>query len=182
MIEVTVLKPPHSRPRLSADLVSEIEQFLYREARLLDNEDYDEWLRLLTDDVHYWMPVIENRFRGDPAGAYGPERMAYFDDTLEDLRRRVVRFKSPAAWMENPCTRHVHVITNVEVELTGRADEYKVHSLFVNYRNRGEADEDTMFGRREDTLCRIEGELYLARRLVLLAQSMLLSKNINTLL
>jgi 3-phenylpropionate/cinnamic acid dioxygenase small subunit len=42
--------------------IREIEQFLYREARLLDNRQYHAWLDLFTDDVRYWMPVRTSRY------------------------------------------------------------------------------------------------------------------------
>ena len=49
------------------DLIREVEQFLYREARLLDERRFHEWLTLFTDDVRYWMPAaataIRNRAR-----------------------------------------------------------------------------------------------------------------------
>ena len=38
-------------------LQHEVEQFLYHEARLLDERKFDDWLALLTDDIHYWMPI-----------------------------------------------------------------------------------------------------------------------------
>src|ERR1700732_723285 len=54
-------------------LKQEIEDFLYREADLLDERHYDEWLALLTEDVRYWMPMRRNgkladRERGVPRG------------------------------------------------------------------------------------------------------------------
>ena len=39
--------------RVDRDLAFEIEQFLYREARLLDAERYDEWLAMMAPDIHY---------------------------------------------------------------------------------------------------------------------------------
>ena len=39
----------------------EIEQFLYAEAALLDELRFDEWLTLLTDDIHYYMPTRRTR-------------------------------------------------------------------------------------------------------------------------
>jgi len=36
---------------MNEDLTREIEQFLYREARLLDERRFEEWLALLTDDI-----------------------------------------------------------------------------------------------------------------------------------
>ncbi len=43
-------------------IVGEIEQFLYREARLLDDRKLHDWLDMLTDDIRYWMPVRSNRY------------------------------------------------------------------------------------------------------------------------
>ena len=42
------------------DLMREVEDFLYGEADLLDERDYDEWLDLFTEDVVYWMPMRKN--------------------------------------------------------------------------------------------------------------------------
>ena len=165
---------------VSADVQREIEKFLYLEARLLDENNYSAWMELLAPDIHYWMPVIENRKRDDPAGVYGADRLAYFDDTLDQIERRVQRYESKTAWMEDPATRHVHVITNIEVELGEKPNEVIAHSVFTNYRNRGERDEDLLFGRRHDVIRKENGRWLLARRKILIAQNLFLSKNINT--
>ena len=47
---------------MRAEVVREVEQFLYREARLLDERRFREWLELLTDDVRYWMPGRSTRY------------------------------------------------------------------------------------------------------------------------
>ncbi len=47
-------------------LKQEIEDFLYREADLLDERHYDEWLSLLAEDVRYWMPMRRNVKVGRP--------------------------------------------------------------------------------------------------------------------
>lgn len=167
-------------PRAARELRDDIELFLIEEARLLDAEAWESWLALLTDDIHYWMPTIENRRRADKLGAWEPGRGAYFDDNHFDLSRRVARFKQPSAWAEDPPTRHVHVISNVEVFETPKADEYEVHSVFVNYRSRGESDNDMLMGRRVDVVRRVEGQWRLARRKVIITQSLLMAKNINT--
>jgi benzoate/toluate 1,2-dioxygenase subunit beta len=36
---------------------AEIEQFLYKEARLLDTQKFEEWLDLFTEDACYWVPA-----------------------------------------------------------------------------------------------------------------------------
>lgn len=164
------------------DTAYRIEQFLYREARLLDTEKWTAWLDLMAEDIHYWMPAIENRRRNDKIGAYAHGRGAYFDDNHFDLSRRVARFNQPTAWAEDPPTRHVHVITNVEAYAGPNAGEYLVHSTFVNYRSRSEADNDMVMGRREDVL-RVHGDSFLlARRKVIVTQSLWMSKNLNTFL
>ncbi|WP_204117316.1 3-phenylpropionate/cinnamic acid dioxygenase subunit beta [Paraburkholderia sp. C35] len=157
-----------------------IEQFLFREARLLDSERWQDWLALTTSDIHYWMPAIENRRRADRLGAYSLGRGAYFDDNHFDLERRVARFAQPSAWAEDPPTRHVHVISNVEAYQGLARGEYVVHSVFVNYRSRGEADNDLLLGRREDVLREVDGELRIAKRKIVITQSLLMSKNLNT--
>lgn len=173
------LEPSVGQP-VERDVAHVIERFLFREARLLDGEHWEEWLSLMTPDIHYWMPAIENRRRADRLGAYGQGRGAYFDDSYADLARRVARFVQPSAWAEDPPTRHVHVISNVEAYRAMTDDEFIVHSVFVNYRSRGESDNDLLLGRREDVLREIEGKLRIARRKIIITQSLLMSKNINT--
>ena len=162
------------------ELVHEISQFLYREARLLDNEDYHAWFALLTEDVHYWMPFIDNRYRRDKTPAHNEQAMALFDEDLKSLELRIRRFYTGAAWPEDPPTRHCHVITNVEVELTASPDEFFVYSAFINHRSRLEKDEDFIMGRREDLLRRVDGALKLARRKIITTQSTVLAKNLST--
>lgn len=164
------------------EIVNEISQFLYREARLLDNEDYHAWFGLLAEDVHYWMPFIESRYRRDRTPVHNEMAMALFDEDLKSLELRIRRFYTGAAWPEDPPTRHCHVITNIEVELTASPDEYLVYSAFVNHRSRLEKDEDFIMGRREDLLRRVDGALKLARRKIITTQSTVLAKNLSTFL
>lgn len=164
----------------SAELVNEIQQTLYREARLMDYERYDEWVSMLTEDLHYHMPGIGTRYRKDPTDqVHDLKRMAYYNDSLDDLKKRLRRLSTGTAWSEDPATRYVHLIGNVEVELTEQKDEYKVYSTFYAYRSRNERDEDSLAGHREDVWRRTPLGLKLARRLILLRQNVLLSKNLN---
>ncbi len=171
-------------PRTATDALSrhEVEQFLYYEARLLDDEDYAGWLELLTDDFHYWVPGVENRSRKDPLGPTPVGHMAYFDDSKFDLMRRVKRFTSDTAWSENPPTRQFHAISNVELFPGDEAEELTVHSLTTVYRGRYEGTGDILYGRREDRLRRCGDELRLAWRTVVISHNILQSKNLNTFL
>jgi ethylbenzene dioxygenase beta subunit len=166
-----------------AQLRERAEAFLFLEARLLDGEYYADWLDRIAEDVHYWVPGIENRNRRDPQGAYTDGHMAYFDDTKADLVRRVARFTSDTAWAENPPTRHTHVVANVEAEPGERPGELIAYSVLVCHRWRYEKDEDVLYARREDVL-RDDGTgvLLLARRKVLISHNILPAKNLNTFL
>lgn len=167
---------------VDAETQRQIELFLYREARLLDTERWDDWLALMAPDIHYWMPAMENRRRSDKKGAYQPDGGAYFNDNLLDLSRRIARFKQPSAWAEDPATRHAHVVSGIEVYQGVNPGEYTVHSTFVNYRSRVEKDNDLLVGRREDVIRAVEGGFQIARRTILITQAVLMAKNLNTFL
>ena len=185
-LEVNVTQPDQielcDSPEVPIVLLFEIQQFLYREARLLDGEQYDEWLNLLADDIHYWVPGVQARYRKDNT-KFSLGRMAFFDDDLEYLKIRVARAKQPSAWAEDPPTRHFHLVGNIEVEKTENPAEWTVHSVILNNRNRAEDDEMELKARRVDLIRRdIDGYLKLARRKVFLQNTVLQAKNINTFL
>lgn len=160
-------------------LLAQIERFYRMEARLLDERRLDEWYDLLADDLFYWMPLRENRFRRDKRAEFDPAAMALFDESKADIAVRIGRLKSNLVWTEDPPTRHVYAVSGVEAFETPVAGEYEVHSVFVQYRNRSEHDEATLCGRRRDVLRRRGDGFQLVRRMVLLPQSVLLSKNLT---
>jgi ethylbenzene dioxygenase beta subunit len=157
----------------------DVERFYAREARLLDAERYQDWYALLADDLFYWMPLTENRFRRDKRPTLSPDHMALFDETKADIAVRIGRLTSNLVWTEDPPTRHVYIVGNVEVFTTPVDGEFEVHSTFIQYRNRSEHDEAVLHGRRRDILRRGGEGLQIARRLILLPQSVLLTKNLT---
>lgn len=167
----------HDRPVDDATYLRVL-RFYAAEARLLDEERYSEWLELMAPDLRYWMPGIENRYRRDPITARTTGRMSFFDDSLGDLRLRVRRLESGCAWPEDPPTRHVYAIGNVEAFETDD-DELLVLSVFTSYRNKLDRDESLLMGRREDRLRRNGDRLSIAKRAIFLSQSLLLAKNLN---
>lgn len=160
-----------------------VQRWLYLEARLLDGERYQQWLDTMIDpEIHYWMPDMETRRRDDPRGTFRHGDSAYFDDGWKELSTRVRRYNEPSAWADNPATRHAHLISNVEVNATDDPGLLAVFSAFTNVRNRNEADQDIIHGRREDVLRQVEGGFRLLRRRIFIVQNVLLSKNLNTFL
>ena len=165
---------------MNLELIKTVEQTLYREARLLDQERYHEWVAMLADDIHYHMPGIETRYRRDKTDqVHDLTRMAYYNDNLDDLKKRLRRLETGTAWSEDPATRYTHLITNIEVIPTEREDEVLVYSNFLAYRNRNEKDQDTLIGNREDIWRKTADGYKLAKRVIILKQNILLSKNLN---
>ena len=173
-------------------LIRGVEQFLYLEARLLDNRRFHEWLGLFTDDVHYWMASRANRYpRSSKAIAIldperyaeedlnGAEELGLFDEDIKTLTARVARLDTGMAWAEDPPSRTRHLITNIEVVPVEAEQELKVHCNFLVYRSRGETEQDFYVGAREDRLRRVDGAWKIARRRMLLDQNVLLAKNLS---
>jgi 3-phenylpropionate/cinnamic acid dioxygenase small subunit len=86
----------------------QIEAFLYREARLMDEYAYDEWLALWTSDAHYWIPSHDDDT--DPT-----QTVALIYDDRERLEERIARLKSGATQAQEPKSRLRRLIANVEI-------------------------------------------------------------------
>lgn len=91
-----------------------ITAFLYREARLLDDEQWDDWLACYHDDAQFWMPSWDDddRLVTDPQR----EISLIFYPTRQGLEDRVFRIKTERSSATMPDTRTSHNIANVEVE------------------------------------------------------------------
>lgn len=173
-----------SRPRLTVPpvLQQEVEQFYYREARLIDERHFDEWYQLLADDLVYWMPIRRNFQTGRPADEWGrSDEIAVFDDDKETIGWRVKRLATGMAWAEEPPSRTRHLVTNVVITpVDGGHIELEVESAFHVYRTRLETQVDQYVGARQDLLRRHpEHGFEIARRHILLDQNVLLANNIS---
>ncbi len=174
------------------DTIREVEQFLYREARMLDARQFHDWLELLTDDVRYWMPLRSNRYpayskaisildgsRYEEGELSREDELAILDEDKDSLTRRINRLDSGMAWAEDPPSRTRHFVSNIEVEPGNRDSELRVYSNFIMYRTRGETEQDFYVGSREDVLRREDGRLKVAYRKIVLDQTVLLAKNVS---
>lgn len=178
-VEQHALPPGPDRPA-PLQVAFEISQFLHAEARLLDDERFECWLALFAADLHYWAPGVQSRYRADGGVTHDPGSMAFFDDTLEELRQRVAKFEQGTAWGENPPTRAAHVVSNVEVDLTDRAGEYLVRSIMTLHRCRNEDEIHQTVGRRRDLIRGTPQGYRIAKREIFLLETVLLAKNLNT--
>jgi 3-phenylpropionate/cinnamic acid dioxygenase small subunit len=102
----------------------EFRRLLEREARLLDQLRYDDWLSLYTPECVYWVPSTPNA--GDPRR----EIAVMFDDRRR-LEDRVYRLRTGFAWSQAPASRTVRLITNVEAFTTASDDACMLRSNFL---------------------------------------------------
>lgn len=166
-----------------------IEQFLYREAQLLDHWQWGAWLELFAEDILYWMPVRKNRLRRQRDQDEVPEgiEVAHFYDNIDSLRMRVNQMHSGTHWAEDPPSRCRHLISNVIVtprtghDAAAESAEYDVSSNFLLYRNRLESETDIWAGERRDLLRVTRSGFEIAKRTILLDQNVVQSKNLSVL-
>jgi 3-phenylpropionate/cinnamic acid dioxygenase small subunit len=152
-------------------------QWLVDEAYLLDAQEYERWLALLTDDVHYLMPVRVTTALG--SGYDTAPGAAHFDENKYSLSRRVARFLTEHAWTEDPPSRLRHHISNVRTFATGDDDHLIVDSAVLLFRSRGDIREPSLVSAgREDLLRREAGEWRLARRTILVDESVIRMQNL----
>ena len=112
-----------------------IRAFLFREARLLDDRQWDEWLTCYAPDVIYWMPAWDD----DDAITEDPHAqisLIYYP-SREGLEDRVFRIKTERSGASTPEPRTSHSVINVEVtaDRGGEVDvRYNFHTLNHRYK------------------------------------------------
>ena len=166
-------------------LKNEIEEFLFQEAELLDERNFEDWLGLLTDDIRYWMPMRRNVKSNELDREFTREGqdINWFDEGRDTLERRVRQILTGVHWAEEPLSRICHFVTNVQIrKATPSASdpaEVLVKCRFLVYRNRVQTETDFLIGKREDTLRKVAGAWKISERKIILDQNVLLAKNLT---
>lgn len=110
-----------------------VEQFLYHEARLMDENRYDEWLALWSDPALYWVP--SNRDEVDPRR----EVSLIYDDRVR-LQLRIARLKSGFAHAQEPKSRMRRLISNIELVETDDREVIAESNFMLAELRRGQQD------------------------------------------
>jgi benzoate/toluate 1,2-dioxygenase beta subunit len=92
----------------------EIEQFIYREARLADASDYDAWEALWADDALYWVPVDG---LGDP-----DHHVSVIYDNRSRIATRLAQLRTGKRYAQVPMSTVARVVSNIEVIETDGPD------------------------------------------------------------
>ena len=161
---------------VSPELQHRVEQFYYREARLLDARQYQQWLALVCEDIEYVMPargnpMVDNRQRGTEAMISVERELEGADSDGCPLREegyvhlmlRVERAFKMNSWSENPPARTRRMVSNVEI-LAHDSEHTEVYSNFLLYYSRHANDNFIYSGQRRDILRPGEDAYRIARR------------------
>jgi benzoate/toluate 1,2-dioxygenase beta subunit len=105
------------------ELQHEVEQFLYRQADLLDTKQWQQYIDLFADDGVYWVPA-------DPAHTTWEGMPAIFAEDRNLMTVRMKRVLHPDAWSQRPAWGTNHVISNVCVLKQSGNGELEVRSRF----------------------------------------------------
>src|ERR1700677_1304545 len=167
--------------RLKAD----IEDFYFREADLLDDRRFRDWLDILGGDITYFMSILRNVKIGPHAARENTrigEGISWFDEDKCTLTKRVEQILTGVHYAEEPLSRICHMVSNVQIRGVRpdleQPQEIDVTSRFLIYQNRVEYETYTFVGRRNDMLRMTDAGWKVARREILLEQNILLAKNL----
>jgi benzoate/toluate 1,2-dioxygenase beta subunit len=147
---------------VDVELLRSVEKFLFREARLADEGDYDGWEALWTDDGVYWIPANGDDI--DPTS-----QMSILFDNRSRIALRIRQLKSDKRHAQNPRSRLRRIVGNVEV-LDGDPDDLAVGANFFIYESR-ERGTTIWAGRTEYGLRRVDGQWRMARKKVMLVDN-----------
>lgn len=138
--------------------------FLFKEARLLDDREWDAWLTCYAKDVTYWMPAWDDddQVTTDPQSQIS---LIYYPNR-EGLEDRVFRIKTERSGASTPEPRTSHNVTNVEV-LEVRGEEIDVRYNFHTLNHRYKVT-DQFFGTMFITLREVDEHLLISRKKIVL--------------
>lgn len=177
----TLSKPLEVPVMLAVDKHLALQQQLFFEARLLDDERYNDWLGLLDDVIRYRMPMTERRFRKDRSAPLAFGGGYIFDENKARLTMRVDRLQSGLVWAEDPRNKVRRVISNVEVWQGPEANEAEVYSVVTIHRSRIDGEEKHFVAGRRDVWRETAQGWRLALRDLQLGTAVVLDSNMNTL-
>jgi len=144
------------------ELLREVEQFIYCEARLADEHEYDAWEALWTDDAIYWVP----------AGGSDPDptkTMSIIFDNRSRISTRIKQLHTGKRHAQVPESRLRRLMTNVELLGEEEGDVLAgANFLAVEARERGT---QLWAGRVEYKLRRTGDGLRMARKKVVLVDN-----------
>jgi 3-phenylpropionate/cinnamic acid dioxygenase small subunit len=166
-----------TRVPLGSEIYNRILETLYDEAAALDERRFDDWAAMLAEDLIYTAPLRVTR-TGPHKDRDVMRTMFHFDDDYQSIMGRLGRL-GKSAWAEDPPSRTRRFVTNMRVGETDAAEVYEVVSYLYLERSRFDdpVNEHTSCERR-DLWRLVTGKYMLARREIILDQSVLGMSNL----
>ena len=176
---------------MQSEIAYEVQNFLYHEARLLDERRFNEWLDMFAEDIRYWMPVRGNRYPKSSKAVMVMEpdtyieddiaqdhEMAFFDETKKTLSGRVARLETGMAWAEDPAVENA-APDHQRPGRTGRSRlgaprVFQLHRVSQQGRSRIRILSGLATGHAR----RADDGLKIAKRKIVLDMNVLLNKNL----
>lgn len=151
---------------MNVDLRHEFESLLIDEYWLLDNDQFEDWLALMTDDIRYWGPVRQDLDRGEE-NFHQAHLLTHFDEDRVTMGLRVARLRTGSAHAEEPPSRIRHFVSNVKIIETPTPDKVLVASNFIVFRSRSGREENFFVGTRRDWWVRQSAGWRLQERMII---------------
>lgn len=139
-----------------------VEQFVYREARLADEHQFEAWEALWTDDGLYWVPAGGDDI--DPM-----KQMSVVYDNRRRISTRIAQLLTGRRYAQLPSSRLRRVVSNLEVvSVDGAETTVEANFVLVESRERGK---EVWAGRYTYRLRLVDGELRMAYKKVALVDN-----------
>ena len=141
-------------------------EFLYKEARLADEARYAEWQALWTDDAVYWVPATT-----DPA-ADPDTHISHIYDNRGRLDTRIKLLQTGHRYSQEPASSMRRLISNIEVEETENGELVAGSNfLLAELALQAKHEMHWWVGRATHRLRRVDGELKMCRKTVVLVNA-----------
>lgn len=151
------------------------QNFLAKEAKLLDERRFEDWLEMLDEEIVYHVPIREARIAFDDEHASGAYRI---NDVRSLVETRVKRLNSGQAWAEIAPSRTLRLVGSLIAEREG--DMIRCESALIIYRQRGHDDPGELIPvRRQDKLKVTQGGVKLLRRDAFITEVVLSTPNLG---
>lgn len=154
---------------MESSTLTEVSELLYCEAAYLDEQRWDDWLALFTEDCEYWLPSWkdEHTLVRDPR----TEVSMIYHDRRSRLEDRILRIRTGISAASTPLPRTWHQVTNIRLG-ERHGDELVVYAQWLANTYRFDQT-NTLYGRYEYLLVRVDGAWRIRRKKIVLINDMI---------
>lgn len=142
-------------------------EVLDREATYLDEQRWDEWLGLYTEDCEFWMPAW--KADGTPTADPQSELSHIYYANRKGLEDRIVRIRSGKSPASSPMPRTAHLLGAILPLAPPSPKRMRLRSTWVcHVFFPRQGDSHAFFGRSEHELVLRDGDWRIAKKKILL--------------